>query len=63
MVPAAEQDGEVAKAGCIATGIIESPRSRMIASRRVLGLVVCSSNNFLIAKSGRLPSRFNPDGI
>jgi hypothetical protein len=51
VVPAAEQDDDVAKAGCIATGIIESPRRRTIANRRVLGLVVCSSNNFLIAES------------
>ena len=52
VVPAAEQDDDVAKAGCIATGIIESPRRRTIANRRVFGLAVCSSNNFLIAKSG-----------
>src|SRR5690349_15555911 len=52
VVPAAEQDDDVAKAGCTATGIIESPRRRTIANRRVLGLAVCSSNNFLIAKSG-----------
>ncbi len=45
VVPAAEQDA-VAGAGCIATGIIESPRSRTIVSCRVLGRAIRSLNIF-----------------